>query len=65
MNILIVEDAKDKQQNIERAIHRIKPAENCNIEVAKTYFSAKNKIILLKKKISFDCSRYVSPRCKG
>lgn len=49
MNILIVEDGKDKRHNIKKAIQRIKKAENCNIEVAKTYFSAKNKIILLKK----------------
>ena len=46
MNILIVEDQKDKRHNIKKAIQKI---ENCSIEVAKTYFSAKNKIINLKK----------------
>lgn len=46
MNILIVEDQKDKRHNIKKAIQKI---ENCGIEVAKTYFSAKNKIIDLKK----------------
>lgn len=50
MNILIVEDGKDKRHNIKKAIQIIKQDENCNIDIAKTYFSAKNKIILLKKK---------------
>ena len=47
VNILIVEDGKDKRQNIKRVIQK---NANCNIEIAKNYFTAKNKIIFLKKK---------------
>lgn len=50
MKILIVEDGKDKRYNIKRAIQKLRQIENCDIEIAKTYFSAKNKIILLQKK---------------
>lgn len=46
MNILIVEDGKDKRHNIRKAIQEI---EDDDIETAKTYFSARNKILSSKK----------------
>lgn len=47
MNILIVEDRKDKRNYIKKAVQEMGIS---NIEVAKTYFSARNKIINLRKK---------------
>ena len=46
MKILIVEDGKDKRQSIKKVI--LETGDN-SIEVAKTYFSAKNKIITMRK----------------
>lgn len=46
MNILIVEDRKDKRQNIKKVIREMGIND---IEIAKTYFSARNKILILRK----------------
>lgn len=46
MKILIVEDGKDKRHNIKKAIQQMGDDE---IETAKTYFSARNKIVSTKK----------------
>ena len=46
MKILIVEDRKDKRHNIKNVVQEVGGVE---VEIAKTYFSAKNKIFLLAK----------------
>lgn len=47
MKILIVEDGNDKRENI---VNVVRTTLKENIEIAKTYFSAKNKLISIKKK---------------
>lgn len=46
MKVLIVEDGKDKRHNIRKVIQKLGVND---IDIAKTYFSARNKIINLKK----------------